>query len=49
MKIRLLMSWSRYRKGHELDCPDGQANLLIRRNIAALVEEEKPQPKKRSK
>jgi hypothetical protein len=46
MKIKLLMSWSRYRKGHELDCPDGQANLMIRRNIAAPVEE-KQQPKKR--
>lgn len=41
MMVRLLQHWKGWKPGRILaDMPDGQANLLIRRKVAAIVEPE---------
>lgn len=52
MKVELQMRWGHYPKGFVLTPPDGMANELIRRGIAAeVVEQEQriPKPKVKQK
>lgn len=40
MQIEFLRSWQRYKPGDRVDWPDGQANEVVRRNLARRVEQE---------
>lgn len=46
MKVRLLMPWSQWSKGHVFaEMPGGQARELIARNIASEVKDEPDEDK----
>ena len=45
MKVRFVRSWRRYRADHRCELPDGMANVLIRRGIAAEVRRGRPPAK----
>lgn len=49
MRIELIRHWQGYKPGRVLAAPDGMANLLIRRGIAADRSTSHDQPKPRNR